>query len=519
MGCACPGRRAARRLRPWAIATRGLIDPRASRDATRAIVGCAVRFDDRTGPDTAIKLMTDGILLAETQRDRLLRQYDTIIVDEAHERSLNIDFLLGYLRQLLPRRPDLKVVITSATIDPRRFSDHFGEAPIIEVSGRMYPVEVRWRPVEARDGEDEDRALARATLDAVEEAMELDRERSLPPGDVLVFQSGEREIAETSEALRGRVGPDVEILPLFARLSSEDQDRVFQSPASRAGRRRIVLATNIAETSLTVPGIRYVVDPGFARISRFGTRTKVQRLPIEPISQASADQRKGRCGRTESGVCLRLYSEADHAARPRYTDPEILRTNLAAVILQMKTLRLGAIEQFPFIDPPSARAIASGEETLRELGALDADGSLTALGSELASYPIDPRLARMLIEARSEGCLAEMLVVAAALAVQDPRVRPSDRSGDADLAHLRFRDEQSDFVGLVKLWDAWRMKNDEVQRGEISGNALRRWARDSFLSYVRLREWQDVHRQLVRVMSKAATSAPRAGRRQWRRRT
>jgi len=482
------------------------------------LVGCTVRFEDRTAPETLIRFMTDGVLLAETQHDRLLRQYDTIIIDEAHERTLTIDFLLGYLRQLLSRRPDLKVIITSATIDPGRFSAHFANAPIIEVSGRTYPVEIRWRPPVVKAGEaDDDDALMRALVDAVDELEGIDRERSLPPGDVLVFLPGEREIGEAMEALGGRStardggreggrggsrdggGRAVEFIPLYARLSLEEQDRIFEP---RRGR-RLVLATNIAETSLTVPGVRHVVDLGLARISRFSSRTRVQRLPIEPISQASADQRAGRCGRTEPGICIRLWSEEEHAERPRYTDPEIVRTNLAAVILQMKSLRLGTIEQFPFIDPPSAKHITAGHETLHEIGAVDVEGALTTLGKELSRYPIDPRLARMILAGRDEGCLQDMLVIAAALATQDPRLRPSDRADAADLAHLRFRDETSDFVGMLKVWDAWQLKLAEVSRGELSGNASRRWCRDSFLSYIRLREWQDVHGQLMRIFNRS----------------
>src|SRR5690349_9474302 len=373
-------------------------------------VGYAVRFADKTGEDTLLRLMTDGLLLAEIQNDRLLRRYDTIIVDEAHERSLNIDFLLGYLKRLLPQRPDLKVIITSATIDPERFAEHFDDAPIIEVSGRTYPVEVRYREPE------EDADQTDAIGDAVDELL---RE---PPGDILVFLSGEREIRDTAEALEGRF-PKVEILPLFARQSTAAQQRVWKPHKGR----RVVLATNVAETSLTVPGIRYVVDPGTARISRYSARLKVQRLPIEPISQASADQRKGRCGRVADGIAIRLYSEEDFAERPRFTDPEILRTNLASVILQMAALGLGDVEAFGFLDPPDRRQVRDGVNLLRELAALDGKGDLTELGRRLAQLPVDPRLGRMVLEADARGCADEVIVIAAALSIQDPRERPSDK--------------------------------------------------------------------------------------------
>jgi len=444
-------------------------------------------------------------------------------VDEAHERSLNIDFLLGYLKQLLPRRPDLKIIITSATIDPQRFSAHFGDAPVIEVSGRTWPVEVRWRPPELRPGEDEERALQRALLDAVDELVSLDRERALPPGDILCFQTGQSEIADTADALRGRLGGGdaPEVVPLYGRLANEEQDRIYQPHQ----RRRLILATNIAETSLTVPGIRYVIDPGLARISRFGTRSKVQRLPIEPISRASANQRAGRCGRMESGVCIRLYSQEEYAARPQFTDPEVLRTNLASVILQMKLLRLGTVEQFPFLDPPGARAIAAGYDTLHEIGAIDGQGAISEIGREIGRLPIDPRLGRMLVQARQEGCLPDMLVIAAALATQDPRVRPPEKAGEADIAHAVLRDPSSDFLGMLKLWDAWQEKLAAQSRGELTGSALRRWCRDMFLSWLRLREWQDVHGQLVRLMSRtvravepAESAEPVEARRRRRRR-
>lgn len=383
-------------------------------------VGWKVRFTDQVNPDaTFVKLMTDGILLAEIQTDRELRAYDTIIIDEAHERSLNIDFLLGYLAQLLPKRPDLKVVITSATIDPERFSRHFGDAPIVEVSGRTYPVEVRYRPLLEEDSEEADRDQITAICEAVDEL------QSEGPGDVLVFLSGEREIRDTADALLKRNLRNTEVLPLYARLSHAEQHRVFQAHSGR----RIVLATNVAETSLTVPGIKYVIDPGTARISRYSHRTKVQRLPIEAVSQASANQRKGRCGRTSDGICVRLYSEDDFLSRPEFTDAEILRTNLASVILQMTAAGLGEIEKFPFIDPPDHRNIRDGVQLLQELGAIDPAEKdpkkrLTQQGRKLAQLPVDPRLARMVLEADKNGCVREVMVIAAALSIQDPRERP-----------------------------------------------------------------------------------------------
>src|SRR5688572_5499003 len=400
-------------------------------------VGYKVRFHDQTRPETYVKLMTDGILLAETQHDRFLEQYDTIIIDEAHERGLNIDFLLGYLKQLLPRRPDLKLIITSATINPQQFSRHFNDAPMLEVWGRTYPVEVRYRPVTVEEADEDEPSLQQAILDAVDEVTGLER------GDVLIFLSGEREIRETAEAFRKHHPSDTAILPLYARLSADEQNRVFQPH----GRPRIVLATNVAETSLTVPGIHYVVDPGYARISRYSPRTKVQRLPIERVSQASADQRKGRCGRVAEGVCIRLYSEADYLSRPRYTDPEILRTNLASVILQMTALRLGQVQEFPFIAPPDYRAIKDGYQTLHELGAIDDRNELTDIGRALARLPIDPRIGRMILAAADEGVMEEVLIIASALSIQDPRDRPMDKQELADAAHSKFRDENSDFVG------------------------------------------------------------------------
>ncbi|MBY0287817.1 MAG: ATP-dependent RNA helicase HrpA [Mycobacteriaceae bacterium] len=469
------------------------------------VVGYTVRFTDQASDRTLVKLMTDGILLAEIQRDRRLLRYDTLILDEAHERSLNIDFLLGYLRELLPRRPDLKVIVTSATIEPERFAAHFGGAehgpragaPIVEVSGRTYPVEIRYRPLEVAvavddsdDPDDPDHEVVRTELrdqtEAIVDAVqELEAE---PPGDVLVFLSGEREIRDTSERLRGFVDEHTEVLPLYARLPTAEQQRVFQ-PSQSA--RRIVLATNVAETSLTVPGIRYVVDPGTARISRYSRRTKVQRLPIEPISQASAAQRAGRSGRTAPGVCIRLYAEEDFGSRPRYTDPEILRTNLAAVILQMAALNLGEIATFPFLDPPDRRSIRDGIALLQELGAFDANGAITDIGRRLAQLPVDPRLGRMILQADEEGCVREILVLAAALSIPDPRERPADREEAARQKHSRFADENSDFISYLNLW---RYLGE--QRKERSGNAFRRMCREEFLHYLRIREWQDLRGQL-----------------------
>jgi len=460
-------------------------------------VGYTVRFTDQASDRTLVKLMTDGILLAEIQRDRRLLRYDTLILDEAHERSLNIDFLLGYLRELLPRRPDLKVIVTSATIEPGRFAAHFNGAPIVEVSGRTYPVEIRYRPLEVEavadddtdDPDDPDHEIVRTEMrdqtEAIVDAIaELEKE---PPGDVLVFLSGEREIRDTSEALRSSFDEHTEVLPLYARLPTAEQQKVF---APHTGR-RVVLATNVAETSLTVPGVRYVVDPGTARISRYSRRTKVQRLPIEPISQASAAQRAGRSGRVAPGVCIRLYSGEDFASRPRFTDPEILRTNLAAVILQMAALQLGDIEQFPFLDPPDARSIRDGVLLLQELGAFDRAGAITELGRRLARLPVDPRIGRMILQADAEGCVREVLVLAAALSIPDPRERPADRDEAARQKHARFADERSDFITYLNLWRYLR-----EQRKERSGNAFRRMCREEFLHYLRIREWQDLTGQL-----------------------
>lgn len=491
------------------------------------VVGWKVRFTDRASDDTLVKLMTDGILLAEIQSDRLLRQYDTLIIDEAHERSLNIDFVLGYLKQLLARRPDLKVIITSATIDPERFSRYFDGAPVIEVSGRSYPVEIRYRPygVDSTDDRDQTQAIC----DAVAEL------RAEGPGDMLIFLSGEREIRDTRDALHALQLPDTEILALYARLSAAEQHRVFQPPGTggrhtvqgrptRAGAgrtRRIVLATNVAETSLTVPGIRYVIDPGTARISRYSRRLKVQRLPIEPVSQASATQRAGRCGRTSAGICIRLYSADDFQSRPEFTDPEILRTHLASVILQMAALNLGEVAAFGFIDPPDRRQISDGVALLRELGALQGHPTpglggleepptmrLTRIGRTLAQLPLDPRLARMVVAANDHGCLHEVLVIVAALSIQDPRERPADTEAAADVQHARFADKDSDFVAYLNLW-----RHLDEQQQALSSTQFRKLCKKEFLHYLRAREWQDLHGQLRRLirdlkMTANATPAP-----------
>ncbi|EEO02116.1 ATP-dependent RNA helicase HrpA [Vibrio cholerae] len=449
-------------------------------------VGYKVRFTDQISDQTQIKLMTDGILLAEIQNDRFLNQYDTIIIDEAHERSLNIDFILGYLKQLLPRRPDLKVIITSATIDPERFSKHFSNAPIIEVSGRTYPVEVRYRPLAGDDDSESDRDQLEGIFQAVDELCDEGL------GDILIFMNGEREIRDTADALSKRNLRDTEIVPLYARLSAGEQNKIFQPHAGR----RIVLATNVAETSLTVPGIKYVIDPGTARISRYSYRTKVQRLPIEPISQASANQRKGRCGRTEEGICIRLYSEEDFLSRPEFTDPEILRTNLASVILQMTALGLGDIEAFPFVEAPDKRNIQDGVRLLEELGAIndqikDPKQRLTESGKQLARLPIDPRLARMVLEASKLGCLKEVMIIASALSIQDPRERPSDKQQASDEKHRRFNHEDSDFLTLVNLWHYIGQ-----QQKALTSNQFRRQCKLDYLNYLRVREWQDVYTQL-----------------------
>jgi ATP-dependent helicase HrpA len=488
---------------PRRIAARTVADRIAAELGTELgmAVGYKVRFADTSSDETLVKVMTDGILLTEMQRDRLLRRYDTLIIDEAHERSLNIDFILGYLKQLLPRRPDLKVIITSATIDPARFSEHFGGAesgqhssgaPIVEVSGRTYPVEVRHRPLTGpEDSAGENQAEPRDQVQAIADAVtELRREG---PGDILVFLSGEREIRDTADALADE--PGLEVVPLYARLSAAEQYRVFQPHRGT----RVVLATNVAETSLTVPGIKYVIDPGTARISRYSQRTKVQRLPIEPISRASADQRKGRCGRTSDGICIRLYSEEDYESRPEFTDPEILRTNLASVILRMAALDLGVVTDFPFVDPPDSRNVADGLRLLEELGAIAPGGGsraggvarLTDTGRKLAELPVDPRLGRMILAAGPNGCVRELLIITAALAIQDPRERPADAREAADAMHRRFAEPGSDFLTFLTLWDYVR----EQQR-QLSSSAFRRLCRREYLHYLRVREWQDVYSQL-----------------------
>tara|TARA_B110000503_G_scaffold39815_1_gene65396 strand:+ start:3705 stop:7451 length:3747 start_codon:yes stop_codon:yes gene_type:complete len=445
------------------------------------LVGYQVRFTDQVTENTAIKLMTDGILLAEMQHDRLLRKYDTLIIDEAHERSLNIDFLLGYLKRILPRRPDLKLIVTSATIDLERFSRHFDDAPIIEVSGRTFPVDTQYL---GREGGEEDGVEAQI-VSLVED---VDAGRFGARGDILVFLPGERDIRELAKALRQAT--KLEILPLYARLSQAEQNRVFDRSGRKSGI-RVVLATNVAETSLTVPGIRYVIDPGEARISRYSHRTKLQRLPIEPISQASADQRRGRCGRVGPGVCIRLYSEEDYLGRPTFTDPEIQRTNLAAVILQMLTLGLGDVEQFPFIDPPDSRMVRDGYKLLEELGAVSPAGKVTDVGARMARLPVDPRLARMVLAAAEYGCLQEILVITSALTAQDPRERPPQKQQQAHESHARFRHPRSDFMAWLSLWRYY-----DEQRQALSQNQLRKLMQREFLSFLRMREWRDIHTQL-----------------------
>ena len=468
---------------PRRIAARSLA-ARISSELGRATgdsVGYKVRFHDHVNENTHIKLMTDGMLLAEVQQDRFLNEYDTIILDEAHERSLNIDFLLGYLKQLLPRRPDLKLIVTSATIDPERFSSHFSSAPIIEVSGRTYPVEVRYNPPEEEGANERDDSMQQAILDAVDELSRIDR------GDILVFLSGEREIRETAEHLQKHRLQLTEILPLYARMGSAEQSHIFKP----SGLRRIILSTNVAETSLTVPGIKYVIDTGFARISRYSHRSKIQRLPVERISQASADQRKGRCGRVAEGVCIRLYSEEDCLSRREYTEAEILRTNLASVILQMKVLGFGEIERFPFVDAPDSRLIKDGYRILEEIGAVDGVRKVTRLGRKLARLPLDPRISRMLLEAAHTACLREVLVIAAALSVQDPRDRPVDKRQEADEAHALFKNEESDFLGYLNLWNYL-----EEKRRHLTRRKFQRLCRQHFLSSTRVQEWHDIHRQI-----------------------
>ncbi len=503
------GRTSIGHTQPRRIAARTIAERIAEELGTElgGLVGYQVRFTDRVSADTRIKLMTDGILLNEIHRDRELRRYDTIILDEAHERSLTIDFLLGYLRRLLPRRPDLKVIVTSATIDPESFARHFAAAdgtpaPVVEVSGRTYPVEIRYRPLVAdvvdddEDGEtaSDDRDYLQGITDALDE---LAREE---PGDVLVFLSGENEIRDAEDAIRGRIASGggvwaaTEVLPLYGRLSAAEQHRVFDRGRAPGVRRRVVLATNVAETSLTVPGIRYVVDAGTARISRYSARAKIQRLPIEPVSQASANQRAGRAGRTSPGIAIRLYSEEDFLRRPEYTDPEILRTNLAAVILQMISLGLGDIREFPFLQPPDARGVKDGLDLLRELGAIDAQQHVTRVGRQLTQLPIDTRLARMVVESREHDVTREVMAIVAGLSIQDPRERPLDRRAQADQAHARFADPTSDFLTLLNLWN-----HLEERERELSGNRFRRMCKEEYLNYLRIREWKDVYRQLVRL--------------------
>ncbi|MDP2097976.1 MAG: ATP-dependent RNA helicase HrpA [Methylobacter sp.] len=456
-------------------------------------VGYKIRFNDKTHADSLIKLMTDGILLAESQNDPYLNQYDTIIIDEAHERSLNIDFLIGYMKWLLPKRPDLKLIITSATIDTQRFSTHFNNAPIIEVSGRTYPVEMRYRPIVPKEEADGEKAtdetgdeLQNAILDAVDELY-----RDLR-GDILIFLSGEREIRETADSLKKHHPTQYEILPLYSKLSVSEQERVFKP---KGGKLRIVLATNVAETSLTVPGIRCVIDTGHARISRYSHRSKIQRLPIERISQSSANQRAGRCGRVAEGICIRLYSHDDYLARPEFTEPEIMRTNLSAVILQMISLKLGDIEDFPFIEPPEDKMIRDGKTVLHEVNALDKAGKLTEVGKQLAKFPTDPKLARMLIAAAHEHCLTEVAIIVAALSVQDPREKPADKMAQADQKHAAFRHPESDFLTLVNVWNIY-----EDKKKHLSNSKLRKYCTDNFLSYMRMREWFDIHAQIMQVV-------------------
>jgi ATP-dependent helicase HrpA len=451
-------------------------------------VGYKIRFNDKTHAESLIKLMTDGILLAESQNDPYLSQYDTIIIDEAHERSLNIDFLLGYLKWLLPKRPDLKIIITSATIDTQRFSSHFNNAPIIEVSGRTYPVDMRYRPIEQNEDDEDETSddLQNAILNAVDELY-----RDLR-GDILIFLSGEREIRETTDSLKKHHPTQYEILPLYSKLSVSEQERVFNP---KGGKIRIVLATNVAETSLTVPGIRCVIDTGHARISRYSHRSKIQRLPIERISQSSANQRAGRCGRVAEGICIRLYSYDDYWARPQFTEPEIMRTNLSAVILQMIALNLGDIEDFPFIEPPEDKMIRDGKNVLHEVNALDKAGKLTGVGRQLAKLPTDPKLARMLLAAGHEHCLTEVAIIVSVLSVQDPREKPADKMQQADAKHIAFRHPESDFLTLLNIWNTF-----EEQKKHLSNSKLRKYCSDNFLSYIRIREWIDIHAQIMQVI-------------------
>jgi len=465
-------------------------------------VGYKIRFQDQVSDNSLIKLMTDGMLLAEIGQDRYLNHYDVIIIDEAHERTLNIDFLLGYLKQLLPKRPDLKLIITSATIDHWRFSRYFSDAPVIEVSGRTYPVEILYRPLQDESDSEEDAvadeegSLEQGILRALTEIQQLERNAPNPsrPGDVLVFLAGERDIRQVAERLRKHGPRHLEVLPLYSRLSNAEQNLIFQTHSGR----RVVLSTNVAETSITVPGIGYVIDTGVARISRYSFRTKVQRLPIEPVSRASANQRAGRCGRVAEGICIRLYSEEDFQARPEFTEPEILRTNLASVILQMQGLKLGEVSRFPFVDPPDQRLVNDGYRLLEELGAVDGSRTITPLGFELLKFPVDPRIARMLIAARDQHCLREMLVIASGLSVQEPWQRPHDRQGAADEALKQFQHEESDFLTYVNIW-----QRCETEKEALTNNKYRRWLLTNFLSYLRMREWQDVYRQLRQVVQES----------------
>ncbi len=473
---------------PRRIAARTVADRIAQElgQKTGESVGYKIRFHDKTHDQSLIKLMTDGILLAESQNDPYLNQYDTIIIDEAHERSLNIDFLLGYMRWLLPRRSDLKLIITSATIDPERFSKHFNNAPIINVSGRTYPVDIRYRPIELIEEDDETSAdLQQGIIDAVDEL-----HRDLP-GDILIFLTGEREIRETSESLRKHNPAHCEILPLYSKLSISEQNRIFKPQ----GQRRIVLSTNVAETSLTVPGIRSVIDTGHARISRYSHRSKIQRLPIEKISQASANQRAGRCGRVAEGVCIRLYSEQDYSLRPEFTEPEILRTNLSSVILQMTALKLGEIEKFPFVEPPEDKMIRDGKNSLHEVNALDKAGKITAMGKQLAKIPTDPKLARMLLAADKLNCISEISIIVSALSIQDPREKPADKMQQADSKHATFKNDDSDFLTLLNIWNIF-----EIQKKNLSNNKLRKYCKEHFISYIRMREWFDIHAQIMQVI-------------------
>ncbi|MBC7716178.1 MAG: ATP-dependent RNA helicase HrpA, partial [Pseudorhodobacter sp.] len=464
------------------------------------VVGFKVRFQDRLSPGASVKLMTDGILLAETQTDPLLRGYDTLIIDEAHERSLNIDFLLGHLRQILPRRPDLKIIVTSATIDAERFARHFANggvnAPVIQVSGRMFPVEHRYRPYE----ESREYGLNHAIQDAVDElwlGAGVGAGVVSGSGDVLVFLPGEREIREAADHLRRHQPPGIEVVPLFARLSQQEQDMVFESHSAR----RIVLATNVAETSLTVPGIQFVVDAGTARVKRYSYRNKVEQLQIEPVSQAAANQRAGRCGRVSNGTCIRLYEEKDYLERPRFTDPEIMRSSLAGVILRMKSLGLGLVEDFPFLEAPPKRAVADGYQLLAELGAVDEQNELTATGRELAKLPLDPRVGRMILEARTRDALTEVLIIASAMSVQDVRDRPLEAQQAADAAHKKFDDEKSEFIGDLKLWKWLEAARGGSAEHKLSHRKQEALLRDNFISPRRVREWRDIHSQLHTVVA------------------